>query len=106
MDNTLRDLCYLLEDEVKKIVDKQDITPDELDMVAKAVKTMAKAKEYEAMSEEHMPPQAAGNRMNSGYSNNSGRPQGYYPGGEWRAQGYYDDYGRSNRSYDMGYGYR
>lgn len=89
MDNTLRDLCYLLEDEVKKIVDKQDISPEELDMVYKAVKTMVKAKEYESMNTD-------GPRMN--------RPQGYYPGGEWNAQGYYGDYDRTHRH--MGYGYR
>lgn len=78
MEKTLKELCYLLEDELKKIVDKQDLSPEELESVNKALKVMIKTKEYESM-------------MHGNYD----RPQGYYmgmhyPTAEWNARGNYE----------------
>ena len=78
MHKTLDELCYLLEDELKKIVAKNDITPDELEHVSKAMKILLKIKEYEAMTEYDIP---------QGYY---GRSMGNERSGHWRAQGYYD----------------
>lgn len=44
----LKELCYLLEDEVGQVVKKGEISPSELDNIYKAVKTMYYAKGMEA----------------------------------------------------------
>lgn len=99
MDKTLENLKETLEDEIKKIVKKGDITPSELESVQKAVCTidmidnmgMSEGTSYgryssRHMSYDHMP----SNRM---------FPERSY--GEYSERQYHDSYG--NRMYHDGY---
>lgn len=49
--NVLKDMCEMLEDELKQIVKKDDITPSELDSAYKAVDIIKDIKTIEAMEE-------------------------------------------------------
>lgn len=49
--NVLQDICEMLEDEMKPIVKKDDITPSELDVVYKSVDIIKDIKTIEAMEE-------------------------------------------------------
>lgn len=96
MKSSLYDICEMLEDELKEIVKKGDISPNELERVYRAVDIIKDIKTIEAMEE-------------GGYSNEGGNSnRGYsYRGGSY--DGSYDgsyEGGNSNRmgrgSYDEG----
>ena len=84
MKSSLYDICEMLEDELKEIVKKGDISPNELDRVYKAVDIIKDIKTVEAMED--------GGYSNEGMSSRRGR--GSYEGGS--------NAGGSNRSYDGG----
>lgn len=68
----LKELCYLLEDEVGQVVKKGEISPSELDNIYKAVKTMYYAegmKAYNNYNSEY-PEYSERSRMNN-YNNGS-----------------------------------
>lgn len=95
MKSSLYDICEMLEDELKEIVKKGDISPNELDRVYKAVDIIKDIKTVEAMEE--------GGYSNEGMSGRRGRSRdggsnASNAGGSNRS---YDSYeGGSNRSYE------
>lgn len=80
----LNDVCEMLEDEIKQIVKKDDITPSELDSVYKSVDIIKDIKTIEAMEE----------ASDYGYSRNSYGNYNSYDG-SYAYDGSYDNY--SNR---------
>ena len=83
----LKDLSYLLEDQVGDVVKKGDITPTELDSVYKAVKTMYYIETIRAMSEYNNSEDAYG-RLAS-YANYGDRSYGRYNEMNYNRQGSY-----------------
>ena len=67
----LEELCYMLEDEVGRVTQKGDISPNELENVYKAVKTMYYIKVIKAMEEAKEDYGYSGRRMMVSYD---GRP--------------------------------
>ena len=95
MKSSLYDICEMLEDELKEIVKKGDISPNELERVYRAVDIIKDIKTIEAMED-------------GGYSNEGGMSnRGYsYRGGSY--EGSYDgsyEGGNSNRAMRGSYAY-
>ena len=93
MKSSLYDICEMLEDELKEIVKKGDISPNELERVYKAVDIMKDIKTIEAM-EEGGYSNAGGSNRGGSYRGGSydGSYDGSYEGGGSNARGG----GRSN----------
>ncbi len=64
----LKELCYLLEDEIGQVVKKGELSPTELDNVYKAVKTMNYIETIKAMQDYNAEDYSQGRRMYDGNS--------------------------------------
>lgn len=95
MKSSLYDICEMLEDELKDIVKKGDISPSELERVYKAVDIMKDIKTIEAMEE--------GGYSNEGGSSNAG---GSYRGGSYEGGGSNARNGGRNNGYSEENSYR
>lgn len=69
MAHILKDICSNLEYQLEDVVKKGDMTPSELDLVYKSVKTMYYIKTIEAMDEYADDGYSRTGRMDYGYSN-------------------------------------
>lgn len=104
MKSSLYDLCELLEDELKEIVKKGDISPNELERAYRAVDIIKDIKTIEAMEEGQY--SNAGGSYNMGGSNAGGGSNrgGSYRGGSYDGSydGSYEGGGRSNEYSEEG----
>lgn len=73
----LKELCYLLEDEIGQVVRKGELTPSELDNVYKAVKTMYYAEGMKAYNNYNSDYPEYSNRGRMGYSYRDERGSDY-----------------------------
>lgn len=101
MDKNLHELCYMLEDQIDRVVKKGDINPNEMHSIYEAVKTKYYITVMDAMEEAKYDNGYSGRRMSVSYD---GRP--YYNGyssyeGEYSGRGR-DSMGRFT-SRDGGY---
>lgn len=87
----LKDLCYLLEDEIGQVVRKGELSPTELESIYRAVKTMYYAKVIEAM--DYSEGYARGNYGNMAYENSRGN----YARGNSNSYGNYRNYSRHSK---------
>lgn len=86
MKSSLYDLCEMLDDELKEIVKKGDISPNELDRVYRAVDIIKDIKTIEAM-EESQYSNARGGSNRGSYNSYDGSYDGSYEGGNSNARG-------------------
>lgn len=89
MKASLYDICEMLEDEMKEIVKKGDISPTELERVYRAVDIIKDIKTIEAMEE--------GGYSNAGGSNRGGSNRGSYGSYEGSYDGSYEGGGSNAR---------
>lgn len=98
-----KELCYILEDMIDPIIEKDDISPTELDNIYKAVKTMYYIKTMDAMKRN-------GNSYDGSYRYSRNSYDGRYGmdgdgDGRYseRAERRYSFRGNSNRNYSREY---
>lgn len=88
MKSSLYDLCEMLEDELKEIVKKGDISPNELERVYRAVDIMKDIKTIEAMEEGQYSNAGGGSNMGGSNAGGGSNRGGSYRGGSY--EGSYD----------------
>lgn len=100
LQKNLNSLKELLNEEIKKVVKKADITPVELENMTKTLCLIEKIKMVEDADESWEVGQSGGYYPLRSYGM-SGRQSGYYDGMSGRQSGYYNDMsGRQSGYYD------
>ncbi len=97
MKASLYDICEMLEDEMKEIVKKGDISPTELERVYRAVDIIKDIKTIEAMEGGEYSHEGEGSNRGGSYRGSYNSYDGSYEGGGSNARGGYSEEGSYRR---------